>query len=105
MATTLIETNSLYDSQIWRQDLGGQSYQFKLIWNARSSVWQFEMYDPNGDLIASSPLVLGCPIFADYTILEGVPPGTFVLVNLAKDGQEFTRYDLGNTVQLFYVEA
>lgn len=100
-----IELDRAIDSQTFRQDFEGTTYQLKVIWVAREGIYQFEIYDLADALLASAPLVPGERIFSDYSARDNIPPGAFVINDTSGLGRAPTPDTLGVDVFLLYVES
>lgn len=100
-----VEIDPRIDSQMFRQDFENRNYLLKFIWNERASVWQFELYTPEEDLIASAPLVTGIDLFSQHRIYGRLPPGRFIALNLRTGRTEIKKEDVGVNVKLFYIES
>jgi len=100
-----IEIESQYDSQLFRQEFETVNYMLKFVWNNREENWQFELYTPENELVASAPLLPGVDLFSEYRSLGTLPAGRFLLVDLRSSPGTIKREDLGINVKLFYMES
>lgn len=100
----LIEINPNLDSQQWRQDFDGVTYLLKFSYNYREQLYNFELSNLEGNLIASNPLVLGQILFEENSD-DRLPPGKFFLADLTGESKEGTPETFGRSVGLYYQEA
>lgn len=98
----VVDIDPTLDSQQFRQDFDGIAFMLKFIWNYRDLSWNFELYTPEGVLVASTPLLTGVDLFSEYRSLGTLPPGRFVVVDMREGYPEFEREDLGINVKLIY---
>ena len=85
--------------------LEGRTYTLTFRWNAREEAWFLSIGDAAGNIVlANRKVVLSFPLTSRFR-LPGLPPGEFVAVDTTGRGQEAGLSDLGERVQLLYVEA
>lgn len=104
MATLEIEIDPNEVSQQWRQDLDGETYLLKAIYNEREGQYQLEISDSDGRPLATAPLVLGHSVFSECSVVD-LPPGQWVVVDALGEGGPANQETVGRNVKLFYVEA
>jgi hypothetical protein len=104
MAILVIEIDPNVDSQQWRQDFDGTRYLCKFCYNSREELYNFELYDTDGDLIASNPLVLGQVLFSENPDPR-LPAGSFFCADITNASQDANQTNLGRSTFLFYSEA
>jgi hypothetical protein len=85
--------------------LEGSTYRFELRWNGRSGAWFLSLQDAAGDVIAAGRrVVLGAQLLGRSADAR-LPPGTLLAVDTSGTDEEAGRDELGERVQLVYVEA
>jgi hypothetical protein len=104
MSNIYIEIDPNIDSQQWRQDFEGVTYLLKFCYNDREGIYNFELYDTENGLIASSPIVLGTALFSECPD-ERLPPGLFIAIDISGEGGPANQEKLGRSVFLIYQES
>ena len=105
MATLLMPLRADIPAYTFQSILEGALYNFEVRYNERMARWIMDISDANG-----TPLVRGTPIQTDFPLLdryqnEGLPPGSFFAIDESSEGKQPERADIGNDVNLFYVES
>lgn len=86
-------------------DLEGETYRLEFDFNDRAAKWFMNIRDTNGDaLVQGLCIVLGSDILAPYHHRSIPPGGMFAYDTSGKDLDPDVN-DLGERVQLIYVES
>lgn len=87
--------------------LDGVVYTLEFHYNSRKDVWVMDIGDSAGVvLLAGVPLIIDYPLTARFIgVIEGLPPGQFVMVDETDQERNAGRDNLGNDIKLIYVEA
>ena len=105
MAVLKIPTRSDLPSYSQKIELDGTIYSLRIRYNERLERWVLDIKDQE-----ETPLVMGVVMLTGVALLaqhvaEGAPPGDFVLLHKDGTNTNATRDDLGDLVNLYYVEA
>lgn len=85
--------------------LDGIPYLFKFTYNNRYDFWSMDILTKDEE-----PIVQGLKIVLNYELISrfrylGVPAGELYAIDSTEKETRVNRENLGNTVQLFYVES
>lgn len=101
VALPIIAGRAWYD---YRVSLSGTKYTVELRWNSRSEHWTLSLYTADGDpIVVGRRVVVGIPLFRRYRD-DRLPAGTLVAVDTTDREQDPGFNDLGNRVQLVYLD-
>lgn len=100
------------DPAQWQEQitLTGNVFIFRLAWNALNQFWTMNMYDQN-----LNPIVLGIFIANNYDLTQqykaiiqafggGISFGDIVCIDYNEGWDNITRFQMGNSSDLFYYE-
>lgn len=91
-----------YEFQV---SLDSEVFTLRFAFNFREGRWSMDVADSVGtDIINGIKLVHGFPLLRQY-VVEGQPPGEFILIDESGNKKNPGRDDLGNDVKLLYEEA
>jgi hypothetical protein len=84
--------------------LDGVSFRFDFAWNERGGFWAFILSDAAGEQLMRRKVVVGLPLTARF-VDPRLPPGDFIALDTSGQDVEAGLQDLGDRVQLVYLEA
>jgi hypothetical protein len=84
--------------------LDGQTFAFEFYWNERGGFWAFILSDAAGEQLMRRKVVVGLPLTARF-VDPRLPPGDFIALDTSGQDVEAGLQDLGDRVQLVYLEA
>ena len=105
MATLEIPVRSDVPAFRFQLPLEGRIYFFEFRFNTRMGRWLMDIENE-----AQLALILGIPIFAGVSVLDGytsdtLPPGVFVAVDMAGKNRDPDRENFGGDLKLYYRES
>lgn len=85
--------------------LDGETFTLRFRWSAREAAHYMDVYDQDGERVAAGlKVVLGRKLGL-RRIGRGMPAGALIAVDTARRGQAPGETDLGDRVQVYYLEA
>ena len=104
MATLILPAFQNIPAFSYQINLDGTNYTLRYTFNTRMDKWIFDIRTEFGD-----PIITGVPIISDHPIIERfrddrLPPGGFFAFDTSGQSVDPGRFDLGNRVQIIYVE-
>jgi hypothetical protein len=101
----VIDIDPSKSNQIFTVTLDGETFEVRLLWNARAGGWFLSLLDAEGTRIAT-----GRKVTTDHPLLlrdtlPGMPAGYLWLVDMTGRGEEAGLRDLGRRHRLAYIEG
>lgn len=105
MATINIPLDNIDPAFRFLVDLDQVSYTLKFRFNSRINIWVYDVIDSEGE-----PIYAGIPFYTEVisplqTVSSKSPKGLLYVINSENQGVDGGRFDIGNSVEMFYDEV
>ena len=105
MACLLLPARSDIPFYSFKVELEGAVYRLEVRWNRRDTAWYLSLYDAlDAIVVAGRKVVLGAPLLGRL-VDPRLPPGMLLAMDTSGQNLDAGETDLGDRVQLVYVES